>query len=41
MSSNFNSRFKPAEVLVLEGKPHLIRKRDQFDDLLRNQVELI
>jgi diaminopimelate decarboxylase len=41
MSSNFNSRFKPAEVLVWEGKSHLIRRRDQFDDLLRNQVEVI
>jgi len=41
MSSNFNSRFKPAEVLVLDGETHLIRRRDQFDDLLRNQVEVI
>ena len=41
MSSNFNSRFKPAEVIVLDGKPQLIRRRDQFDDLLRNQVEVI
>ena len=41
MSSNFNSRFKPAEVLVMDGTPHLIRRRDQFDDLLRNQVEVI
>ena len=41
MSSNFNSRFKPAEVLFLGGKAHLIRRRDQFDDLLRNQVEVI
>lgn len=41
MSSNFNSRFKPAEVLVMDGKPHVIRRRDQFDDLLRNQVEVI
>jgi diaminopimelate decarboxylase len=40
MSSNFNSRLKPAEVLVKEGKAHLIRKRDEFDDLLRNQVEI-
>ena len=30
MSSNFNSRFKPAEVLVNNGKPVLIRKRDEF-----------
>lgn len=40
MSSNFNSRLKPAEVLVKEDKPHLIRRRDNWDDLLRNQVEL-
>jgi len=41
MSSNFNSRFKPAEVLVVEGKSHLIRRRDQFEDLLRNQLDVI
>jgi diaminopimelate decarboxylase len=40
MSSNFNSRYKPAEVFVNEGKPHLIRRRDDFSDLLRNQIEL-
>jgi diaminopimelate decarboxylase len=40
MSSNFNSRLKPAEVLIKEGKAHLIRKRDVLDDLLRNQIEL-
>ncbi|MEO9004369.1 MAG: diaminopimelate decarboxylase [Ginsengibacter sp.] len=38
MSSNFNSRLKPAEVLVSEGKPVLIRKRDEFGDLLKNQI---
>jgi diaminopimelate decarboxylase len=38
MSSNFNSRFKPAEVLIKEGKSILIRKRDSFEDLLRNQI---
>lgn len=38
MASNFNARLKPAEVLV-EGTQHrLIRQRDAFDDLLRNQV---
>ena len=41
MSSNFNSRLKPAEVLFMEGKGHLIRKRDEFADLLRNQVEVL
>ncbi|MES1218014.1 MAG: diaminopimelate decarboxylase [Bacteroidota bacterium] len=41
MSSNFNSRYKPAEVLVKDGKAQLIRKRDVFEDLLRNQVEIL
>jgi diaminopimelate decarboxylase len=40
MSSNYNSRFRPAEVLVLNGQAHLIRKRDTLDDLLRNQVAI-
>ena len=40
MSSNFNSRLKPAEVMVKDGKAILIRKRDNFEDLLRNQVAL-
>jgi diaminopimelate decarboxylase len=38
MSSNFNSRLKPAEVLVENGKPRLIRRADKFEDLLKNQV---
>ncbi len=38
MSSNYNSRFKPAEVLVQKGAAQLIRKRDEFDDLLRGQL---
>jgi diaminopimelate decarboxylase len=38
MSSNFNSRLKPAEVLSVNGTATLIRKRDSFDDLLKNQV---
>src|SRR4051794_8194794 len=41
MSSNFNSRLKPAEVLLKDGEPRLIRKPDVFEDLLRNQVEVI
>lgn len=40
MSSNYNSRFRPAEVLVYKGKAQLIRKRENLDDLLRNQVEI-
>jgi len=38
MSSNFNSRYKPAEVIIKEDKAHIIRKRDEFADLLRNQI---
>ena len=40
MASNYNSRYRPAEVLVKEGKAHLIRKRETMDDLLRNQIAL-
>lgn len=40
MSSNYNSRFRPAEVLIYEGKPYLIRRRETFEDLLRNQIEV-
>jgi diaminopimelate decarboxylase len=38
MSSNYNSRYKPAEVLMKDGKAQIIRKRETWDDLLRNQV---
>jgi len=37
MSSNYNSRYKPAEVLVENGEARIIRKAETFDDLLRNQ----
>lgn len=40
MSSSFNSRTRSAEVLFSKGKSQLIRKREEFDDLLRNQIEL-
>lgn len=40
MASNYNSRFRPAEVLWHNGKAHLIRKRETFDDILRNQVDV-
>jgi diaminopimelate decarboxylase len=40
MSNNYNSRVRPAEVLILDGKPHLIRKRETLDDILRNQVDI-
>ncbi len=37
MASNYNSRFRPAEVLWYNDKAHLIRKRETFEDLLNNQ----
>ncbi len=40
MSNNYNARYRPAEVLIKDGKAHLIRKRETMDDLLRNVVEL-
>ncbi len=40
MSSNYNSRYKPAEVLWKDGKGILIRTRETFEDLLKNQIAL-
>lgn len=40
MSSNYNSRYKPAEVLWKDGKGILIRARETFEDLLKNQILL-
>ena len=40
MASNYNSRYKPAEVLWQNGQGHLIRARESFEDLLRNQIPL-
>ena len=40
MASNYNSRYRPAEVLWHEDKAHLIRKRETFEDILHNQVEM-
>ncbi len=40
MSSNYNSRYRPAEVLWHKDKAHLISKRETFDDIIKNQVEI-
>ena len=40
MASNYNSRFRPAEIFWHQGEAKLIRKAEQFDDLLHNQVIL-
>jgi diaminopimelate decarboxylase len=39
MSSHFNARLRPAEVMIKDGKTMLIRKREEFEDLLRNQLD--
>ena len=38
MASNYNSRFKPAEVMISDNQAYLIRKRDDINDLLKNQI---
>ena len=39
MASNYNSMFRPAEVLLdLKGEAKLIRKRESFADLTNNQI---
>ena len=40
MASQYNSRLRPAEVLIFEGKDYLIRKRETLEDILRNQVSV-
>jgi diaminopimelate decarboxylase len=40
MSSNYNSRYRPAEVLWYNDEAHLIRERETINDLLANQVVL-
>jgi diaminopimelate decarboxylase len=39
MASNYNLRPRPAEALVDEGHLRLIRRRETFDDLVRNEVD--
>ena len=38
MASNYNSRPRPAEILIEDGTPKLIRKRETLDDLIHNQI---
>lgn len=40
MASNYNSRFKPAEVMIHKGKDYLIRQRETMEDILKNQIEV-
>lgn len=38
MASNYNSRYRPAEVMWYKGQAHLIRERETFEDLIKHQV---
>ena len=40
MSSNYNSRYRPAEILWYKNEAHLIRKRETFDDIIKNQIAI-
>ena len=40
MASNYNSRYKPSEILFLNNKAIEIRKRETIDDIFKNQVEI-
>ncbi|MGV6845491.1 MAG: diaminopimelate decarboxylase [Lutibacter sp.] len=38
MASNYNSRYRPAEVMVYNKTDYLIRKQENFNDLINNQI---
>ncbi len=38
MASNYNSKTRPAEVLIEGGRAKLIRKRETFEDLIRDEI---
>jgi len=40
MSSNYNSRYRPAEALYIDDEIRLIRKREVFNDLIKNQIDI-
>jgi diaminopimelate decarboxylase len=40
MASNYNSRYRPAEVLWAQNKAYMIRKEESFEDILKNQIEI-
>lgn len=41
MSSNYNSRARVAEVAISNKKDRLIRERESFDDLIKNEIDLL
>ena len=40
MSNQYNARLRPAEVLIYNGEPHLIRRRETLEDLTRTEIEI-
>jgi diaminopimelate decarboxylase len=40
MSSNYNARYRPAEVLIYNNKAHLIRKRETMADITQNEIAM-
>ncbi len=40
MSSNYNSRLRPAEVMILNGKANLIREAETFEDIMKHQIDI-
>ena len=37
MASNYNSRYRPAEIMLYNNDDYLIRERETFEDLVKNQ----
>ena len=40
MSNQYNARFRPAEVLIINDTAQLIRKRETLEDIYRNEIEV-
>jgi len=41
MGSNYNTRFAVAEVAIKDDKDFLIRKRETFEDIIKNEIEFL
>lgn len=41
MSNQYNARLRPAEVMIINGKAQLIRKRETLEDIYRNEIEIL
>ena len=40
MSSNYNSRLRPAELCIHDDKIKKIREEENLEDLLNNQIDI-